>query len=345
MLNYPSMPIEKERVFDTKDIMSELNYAMQSGLNKIIERFVDKFNTYEETHNYVMSIPCVKKLINEKEIRLANADLTEEFKMLKLQELYKKVSDLTNENENLRKELSKYKSEEHISLQIIEKEKPSIVENDEKMYEQILNPSENTSKKLLMNNMFKLVPEPPPSNNDESGEEEDEEEDEEEYDEDDDELDDEEEETLVWKCEYCHNINVVGTTCSKCAVSRTTSTNFGVEQTEKKLKELLEELEEETEKKEDMDIEAEEEEEEEEEEAEEEEEEAEEEEEEVEEEEEDDVETENEEEEEEDVFEIEIDDVTYFTNNEENGSIYMVDQNGDPGKKIGHLKEGEPFFY
>lgn len=49
--------------------------------------------------------------------------------------------------------------------------------------------------------------------------------------------------------------------------------------------------------------------------------------------------------EEEEVFEIEIDDVTYYTENEENGNIYAVDENGDPGNKIGYLKDGEPFFY
>ena len=49
--------------------------------------------------------------------------------------------------------------------------------------------------------------------------------------------------------------------------------------------------------------------------------------------------------EEEEVFEIEIDDVTYYTENEENGNIYSVDENGDPGNKIGYLKHGEPFFY
>ena len=47
----------------------------------------------------------------------------------------------------------------------------------------------------------------------------------------------------------------------------------------------------------------------------------------------------------EEVFEIEIDDVTYYATNEENGPIYAMDESGDPGNKIGHLKDGEPFFY
>ena len=49
-------------------------------------------------------------------------------------------------------------------------------------------------------------------------------------------------------------------------------------------------------------------------------------------------------EEEEDIFEIDIDDVTYCTNNEENGFIYEL-KDGEMGDKIGYFKDGEPFFY
>ena len=67
--------------------------------------------------------------------------------------------------------------------------------------------------------------------------------------------------------------------------------------------------------------------------------------------EEDDVETEkseesaSEEEAEEEFIEIDIDDVTYCTNNEENGFIYELTEDGDVGEKVGYLKDGEPFFY
>jgi hypothetical protein len=68
--------------------------------------------------------------------------------------------------------------------------------------------------------------------------------------------------------------------------------------------------------------------------------------------EEDDVETETEEavaEEEsvaeEEFFEIEIDDVTFCTNDEENGLIYELTEDGEVGDKVGYLKDGEPFFY
>ncbi len=50
-------------------------------------------------------------------------------------------------------------------------------------------------------------------------------------------------------------------------------------------------------------------------------------------------------EDEEDVFEIEIDDVTYCTNNEDNGFIWELTDEGEQGNKVGYLKDGEPFFY
>jgi len=54
--------------------------------------------------------------------------------------------------------------------------------------------------------------------------------------------------------------------------------------------------------------------------------------------------TADEEEDDEELFEIEIDDVTYCTNNEENGDIYELDKDGNVGKKVGYLKEGDAYF-
>ncbi len=56
------------------------------------------------------------------------------------------------------------------------------------------------------------------------------------------------------------------------------------------------------------------------------------------------VETKEEEEEEEEVFEIEIDDITYFASGEENGILYEMTSDGDIGKKVGIIKDGEPIF-
>ena len=50
------------------------------------------------------------------------------------------------------------------------------------------------------------------------------------------------------------------------------------------------------------------------------------------------------EEEEEEVFEIEIDDKSYYATSEENGLLYMVDDDGEVGEKVGIIKDGEPIF-
>jgi hypothetical protein len=42
---------------------------------------------------------------------------------------------------------------------------------------------------------------------------------------------------------------------------------------------------------------------------------------------------------------ITIDDVDYCTNDEENGFIYELSEEGEQGDKVGYLKDGEPFFY
>jgi hypothetical protein len=50
-------------------------------------------------------------------------------------------------------------------------------------------------------------------------------------------------------------------------------------------------------------------------------------------------------EDEEDLEVITIDDIDYCTNNEENGFIWELTQEGEQGTKVGYLKDGEPFFY
>ena len=57
----------------------------------------------------------------------------------------------------------------------------------------------------------------------------------------------------------------------------------------------------------------------------------------------DDIESESDESDEE-LFEIEIDDVTYYTNNEDNGIIYKVDAE-DNQTAVGYIKDGEPYFH
>ena len=53
---------------------------------------------------------------------------------------------------------------------------------------------------------------------------------------------------------------------------------------------------------------------------------------------------EGEEEEEEEVEEVEIDGKDYYTNDSNNGNIYEVLEDGDPGDKIGWYENGIAFF-
>jgi hypothetical protein len=48
---------------------------------------------------------------------------------------------------------------------------------------------------------------------------------------------------------------------------------------------------------------------------------------------------------EEELFEIEIDDKTYCTNDDQNGFIWELTEEGEQGEKIGYLKDGDAFFY
>jgi hypothetical protein len=57
------------------------------------------------------------------------------------------------------------------------------------------------------------------------------------------------------------------------------------------------------------------------------------------------TETKEEEEDEEELFEIEIDDKTYCTNDDQNGFIWELTEDGEQGDKIGYLKEGDAYFY
>jgi hypothetical protein len=284
------MPIDNKRVFDTKDVLDELNIVLQKGLNEIVDRFINKFNLYEETHNYVMNAPFIKKLLIE------NPSRQEESIFSTTLSLNAKIDALIKENERLKAELQKFKPNENISLKIVESDNQQATQSNEKMYEKIMNSSEGQTKKIFMNNMFKVV-ETNESTSDEISDSESESEDE---------SGKEEEEASKEE------------DASK------------EEEEEEEEEEEDEEDEEDSEKEEDSEEEEEEEEEEEDEEDEGEEEE------------------EKEEEEKEtataDMFEIEIDDVTYFTNDEEDGYIHAVDKNGKPGKKVGYLKDGEPFF-
>jgi len=289
-------------------------------------------------------------------------------------------SHLIRELEKCRAEMEYYKTE----LEILQKNNTRLNSSKENISLNIEEVSDTQSvdedctiEKILLQNevMSKNVRVSLPVSSDEESEEDEEEEDEEEEEEDEEEQceaeqeqdeeqgeaeqeQEEEEDTDLWKCSYCFTKNKkYKLNCANCFVLIDVSHNFGIEQAEKKLIELEEQQNQEkvqNECKEELDEEEEEEEEEEEQEEEEQEEEEQGEAEQQSEEEEMDTEAEEdqseaeeeeEEEEEEEVFEIEIEDVTYFATNEENGPIYAVDKDGDPGNQVGYLKDGEPFFY
>jgi hypothetical protein len=286
------MSSQKELAFDIKPVLGEINSIIQKEVQKILRKFLEKYSTYEETHNLVMNIPAVKKLRNAKEMFLATSGQRDDLSTT-IQEFYRKIQSLTKENDSLKRELNKYKSEEHISLKISETDR--VTENaecDEKMYEKILDLTDSSSKKVLMNNMFKVKNEKEES----------------------DDSDSEEESTCYedegyWKCKDCfYKNNMSEIKCEKCFSSKETNEEEDDEEDEEDDEEDNEDEEDDEEDEEESKK----------------------------------IEIDDDEE---DVFEIEIDDTDYFTNDETNGSIYKVDENGAPGKKIGHLKDGEPFFY
>jgi hypothetical protein len=308
------MSSEKEIVFDIKPVLGEINSMIQKEIQKILRKFIEKYALYEETHNIVMNIPAVKKLMNTKEMFLASNGQRDDLSTT-IQEFYRKIQNLTRENENLKKELSKHKSEEHIHLKISETERDDESgEDDEKMYEKILHLTESFSKKTLMDNMFKVTSEKDDSDSDEGSKS--------------------DEDSDSWRCEQCFYRNDSSKIeCEKCFSSNEMDfPQHSCESLDQLVtnddKEEKDEEEEEEEEDEDEDEDEEDEDEEEKDEEEDEEEK-----------------DEDEDEDEEDVFEIEIDEKDYFTNDETNGSIYEIDESGNPGKKIGHLKDGEPFFY
>ena len=326
MIKYLNMPLDKNEIFNTQNLLNEINVLIQTGLSKTFDKFISDYNNYESTYNHVMNIPAVKKLIDY-EIYIYAQEQSNSFTQFSIQ-----IDKLTKENKSLRVELEKYESEEHISLNIVENVNQS-AEELSKIYETILD-KETDIKRLLINNMFKVPACTPLTSEDENESEAKQEESETES--------DAETEVKVKQEEVESEAETDTKTDTKTdtdtdsdtdsdtdtdtevkqeEVESDTETEVEVKQeevesdTETEVEVKQEEVESDTETETETEVEIKQEE----------------------------VETEAEAEEE-DVFEIEIDDITYFTNDEENGDIYEADKNGDPGNKIGYLKGGEPFF-
>jgi X-linked retinitis pigmentosa GTPase regulator len=355
--------------FDLNEIYAGVEEVIQKGLNKILNKYMDRYNLLEETHQKIMSLPLV---VNELKNRCKNKDCSDcdsechnnndnsTFYTSKynytnsnyddFSKFEKRLEKMEKKNdvmcEILEKLLSKvaYFNEEILQIkvnsQIKEIENTSFIENENieinieeesEQDDEVFNPVLVTSSV----NLFKQETEEF-EETDELEQEEDEleEEDIEETDELEEEEEQEEEETEETEEQEKQETDEL----------EEEETDEQEEETDEQEEQEKQETEEQEEQTETEELEEEETEEQEEEvpeindeietEASEE----------LEEEKTDELE-EEEEEEEEEIFEIEIDDKTYCTNDDKNGFIWELTDDGEQGEKVGYFKDEEPFFY
>ena len=333
--------------FDIQPIMSEVEKVIQSGLNRLLVNYIERHELLEKTHQQLLQLPSIIEELKLKEcsqtrLTCNNGPLSEtdsnynqskvtvpdnrlECFEKKFNAIIPLLHKVTEEIERLNKDVdslkNNVKNEERVVINKNNAEISSVVKSSENENIEIYIKEEviEKPKQLLVHNV------------------------------------EEEEEVVEVKVEEVEVVEEVKEVdVEEVEVEEEEEEEeVEVEEDEVEEQDKVEEVEEED--KEEVEEEEEEEEEEEvkekEEEAEEEveEEEEEEEEEEVEEEveEENSIETETKEEvvEEPELFEIEIDDITYCTDNDENGFIWKLTEDGEQGEKVGYLKDGEPFFY
>jgi len=313
---------------NTEEIVNEVNNVIKKGLDKLLGDHLYRYELLERTHEAIMNLPSVRNHLNQNPYDTTQTDFVKQHnydtkakndldKMMKYEAL---IENLSNKVVELTNEINKLKSRN-----VKDDLKPQDEDHDEHIVVVKLEQREN----------IKLEIEENICNDDTSSEEEDNvsesEEQEESEDasvtnvEDEEEEDEEEEDENI--CSECdckvilkEDIIIVDGKkyCGACDPSTVNDNELEEEEVDASEEEEVEvevDDEVETEKSEE----------------------------EVEEEE---VEEKvEEEEEEEEYIEIDIDDVTYCTNNEENGFIYEVTEDGDLGDKVGYLKDGEPFFY
>jgi len=311
---------------NTEEIVNEVNNVIKKGLDKLLGDHLYRYELLERTHEAIMNLPSVRNHLNQNPYDTTQTDFVKQHnydtkakndldKMMKYEAL---IENLSNKVVELTNEINKLKSRN-----VKDDLKPQDEDHDEHIVVVKLEQREN----------IKLEIEENICNDDTSSEEEDNVSESEEQEESEDasvtNVEDEEEEDEVEEdeniCSECdckvilkEDIIIVDGKkyCGACDPSTVNDNELEEEEVDASEEEEVEvevDDEVETEKSEE----------------------------EVEEEE---VE-EKVEEEEEEYIEIDIDDVTYCTNNEENGFIYEVTEDGDLGDKVGYLKDGEPFFY
>jgi len=313
---------------NTEEIVNEVNNVIKKGLDKLLGDHLYRYELLERTHEAIMNLPSVRNHLNQNPYDTTQTDFVKQHnydtkakndldKMMKYEAL---IENLSNKVVELTNEINKLKSRN-----VKDDLKPQDEDHDEHIVVVKLEQREN----------IKLEIEENICNDDTSSEEEDNVSESEEQEESEDasvtNVEDEEEEDEVEEdeniCSECdckvilkEDIIIVDGKkyCGACDPSTVNDNELEEEEVDASEEEEVEvevDDEVETEKSEE----------------------------EVEEEE---VEEKvEEEEEEEEYIEIDIDDVTYCTNNEENGFIYEVTEDGDLGDKVGYLKDGEPFFY
>jgi hypothetical protein len=302
--------------FNIESILNEISGVIHTGLNNILDEFMEKYNDYEANYNAVLNLPAVKNKISSlsinnnnsvnsnlnnnimssmyktfnsqmKELQKENEELKAEIYVLKSR--LPPVIDLTSETETETKKPIIIKQEpENITLVIEEQPNEEVASSDVSLEDESLEDAESDAS-LDEEESVASLEEELVANEVEEEEEEEEKEEEESVASLEEEKEEEEE-----------------------------SVAKEVEEEEESVANEVEEEEEEEEEDDAKSVETETKEE---------------------------VEEEDKVEEEEELFEIEIDDKTYCTNNEESGFIYELDSDGNVGDKIGYFKESEPIFY
>lgn len=359
--------------FNVDILMNDVNNVIQTGINNLLKDFITNYKLYEETHNCIMNLPSVKREISKMNYVDENYDdlpdlismssNNDSFKYdtvnyTRIPVEYESEQDSDQESDDtllcMRKVANQLLKEKEETIYLYEKEKFFYNEIIEKCYKQIENLKNEidelkkcikqplvcdltteSSEEVIVEikqekeNIILHIEENTDENDEleESG-------DEEVVDEEQDDFDEESEDE----------------------VNKTKEEEYGdVNESEENVDEEQDEVNKTKEAEESGDDEDDEEDEEDEEHEEDEEAEESGDDEEAEEsekiEENDEVETENsesdeksQEELEEELIEIEIDDITYCTNDEDNGLIYELDKDGNVGEVVGYLKDGEPFF-
>jgi len=341
MTEYYNTQIE----FDTTPLLNEVNLVVQSGLNKLVNQFATQYKIYEETHNGVLNLPFVKKLTNF-------ADATKRQNYMSVLDLHSETDSDSETELNLNMNTSNNLIEQKFqcfeqsilnSYQVFTSKTTGIMQQLALQIESLKNEMADLKQSIKTSHCVKPVIDLTMDEDDATADEESKELDviikQEPQLEPEPELEQEAKENII--------LEISEDTLSESNEEEEQDEEEEQEEDEEEDEEEQDEQDEEepveqvqetqpqqqpdTQKQtDDVETEAEEEEEEEEEEP---------------------IQSavskqqEDANEEEEELFEIEIEDVTYCTNDEENGFIYELTSEGDVGKKVGFLKDGEATFY